>query len=317
MRTVMRPEVKLERPRDPISRMPKLLTDRRGEKRSPGPSRLRYRLARLWKKRWLRRSAMVLLPMGVFCLAVWQVGTDPAFRSYVAERKADAMTAISERPEFAISGLRISGASAKLAQEIEAVVALVPDASSLETDIGLVQARVAAMPAIKSAQVTLGADKMLDVRVRERHAEALWRDLDGGLWLVDREGVSIAPAVTRAGYPTLPVVIGQGAPDRMAEALAVFRAAPDLHPRVRALVRVGERRWNVVLDRGLTVFLPVEQPELALGRVMAWHYGEQLLDRGVSVIDMRQSDRPIIRMTPEAAESYRVRQAAGEEGEET
>ena len=122
----------------------------------------------------------------------------------------------------------------------------------------------------------------------------------------------------RAAHPELPVILGDGAPAAIAEALTIFRSAPDLQPRVRALVRVGQRRWNIVLDRGLTIFLPSEKPEVALGRVMALQYGEELLDRGASVVDMRLSDRPTVRMTPEAVESYRLRKAAeGEEGEET
>ena len=318
MRTVIRPDVRVEKPAERVARMPKLLTDRRGERRSPGPSKLAYRLSRLWKKRWVRRVAFVLGPLVILGPAAWATATAPSVKAYFADKRAAVAAAISERPEFAIAGLRIGGASTRLARQIEDEVALSPGASSLKLDVAGLQTRIAAIPAVRTAHVKLAADKMLDVSVDERIAEALWRDSAGALWQVDREGIAILRVEARAAHPALPVVLGDGAPAAMGEALQVFRSAPDLQPRIRALVRVGQRRWPIVLDRGLTIFLPAERPAVALGRVMALQYGEELLDRGGSVIDMRLADRPTVRMTPEAAEIYRVRKATeGEEGEDT
>ena len=318
MRKVKRPHVELERPVERVARMPKLLTDRRGERRSPGPSKLAYRLSRLWKKRWVRQAVLVAVPLALIVAGGWHLSTDPWVRSNVAEKRAAVAAAISERPEFAIAGLRVRGASTTLTEQIEREVALAPGASSLKLDVAGLQVRIAAMPAVRTAHVKLTPDRMLEVLVDERIAEALWRDSTSALWQVDREGVAIAQVPGRAAYPKLPVVLGDGAPAAMGEALDIFRSAPDLEPRVRALVRVGRRRWNVVLDRGLSIYLPADDPTVALGRVMALQYGEELLDRGASVIDMRLTDRPTVRMTPEATESYRLQKAAeGEEGEET
>jgi cell division protein FtsQ len=56
----------------------------------------------------------------------------------------------------------------------------------------------------------------------------------------------------------------------------------------------------------------------ALSRIMALHYGEELLDRDIAVIDMRLPDRPALRMMPEAAETYQIRKAvAALDGKDT
>ncbi|MEM9139966.1 MAG: cell division protein FtsQ/DivIB, partial [Pseudomonadota bacterium] len=107
------------------------------------------------------------------------------------------------------------------------------------------------------------------------------------------------------------------APDAMAQGLDLFHSAPDLKPRIRALVHVGARRWNIVLDRGLTIMLPEDAPQDALARVMAWHFGEEVLDRGLVAVDMRLPDRPTLRMNPNAHELLRLRQTTQDEGEET
>ena len=68
----------------------------------------------------------------------------------------------------------------------------------------------------------------------------------------------------------------------------------------------------------MTILLPEDGAEEALSRVMAWHYGEKVLDRGLVNIDMRLPDRPTLRMTPEAHEVRRLRDTLRDgTGEET
>jgi cell division protein FtsQ len=147
---------------------------------------------------------------------------------------------------------------------------------------------------------------------------ALFRRSARELALLDEDGVEIGPAGRRSDHPDLPVMVGVGAPDRVQEVLALIDAAPDIVPRLRAFVRVGERRWNIELSRDLRIELPEEGGVEALSRVMALHYGDELLDRDLDVIDMRLRGRPVLRMKPEAAETYQIRRAvAAIGGEET
>ena len=287
-------------------------------KRSPGPSKLVYRLTRSWKKIWIRRTALVVLPVALVSALIWRAANDPVVIAAVYDARSALIDMMSERPEFAVKGVRVRGASESLAQEAEAALALPGNASSLNTDVVALQARLMEIPAIRDARVQLKSDGILDVVIDERIAEALWRDEEGSLWLVDREGVELAAVGNRADHADLPLILGRGAANRMTEALALFRAAPDLRPRLRALVRIGERRWNVTLDRGLTILLPESRPVAALERVMAWHFGEELLDRSLVSVDMRLPGRPTLRMSPEAAETYRIDlERANAEGEET
>ncbi|MEM6933631.1 MAG: cell division protein FtsQ/DivIB, partial [Pseudomonadota bacterium] len=87
----------------------------------------------------------------------------------------------------------------------------------------------------------------------------------------------------------------------------------------RALVRVGERRWDLVLDRDLRVLLPEKEPSGAVARIMALHLGEdQLLERDLQIIDMRIPNRPVLRMPERAVETWRRQQILDdEEGEDT
>ena len=63
---------------------------------------------------------------------------------------------------------------------------------------------------------------------------------------------------------------------------------------------MGERRWDLVLDRDQRILLPDHGALGALERVMALDATQQLLARDVRVVDMRNPSRPILRLSAEA-----------------
>ena len=64
----------------------------------------------------------------------------------------------------------------------------------------------------------------------------------------------------RLRRPDLPLIAGEGAEQHVPEALALLAETGPVATRVRGLVRVGERRWDLVLDRDQVVKLPEADP---------------------------------------------------------
>ena len=88
----------------------------------------------------------------------------------------------------------------------------------------------------------------------------------------------------------------------MPQALDILAAAAPLADRLRGLVRMGERRWDVVLDRDQRIQLPETAPIIALEKVIALDKAQDLLARDISVIDMRNPVRPTLRLAEPALE---------------
>ena len=63
---------------------------------------------------------------------------------------------------------------------------------------------------------------------------------------------------------------------------------------------MGERRWDMVLDRDQRILLPENGAEAALHRVVALDEAQDLLARDVSVVDMRLAQRTTIRLNAPA-----------------
>ncbi|MEM7498382.1 MAG: cell division protein FtsQ/DivIB [Pseudomonadota bacterium] len=292
---------------------------RRGLRRAPigpGPSKLAYRLRRAWAKPTTRSAVLVYLPLALLGIVGWRVVADDTLRRAAEEGVVAGWEAIAARPEFALKGLVVTGAAPHLQAEVQRAIGLEAGATSLGVDVGALRERVTGIGGVADATVQIDPAGVLRVHIDPRPAVALWRDGAGHLFSVATDGTMVSPVLRRAAFPALPVLIGPRAEEAVAEALAILDGAPELRERLRAFVRVGERRWDLVLDRDLRIMLPAERPGEALARILAAKRDE-ILERDLAVIDLRLPDRPTLRLTPRAIEALRLAGVlAAQEGED-
>jgi cell division protein FtsQ len=274
--------------------------------RDPAPSKWAYRMHRMLLRPWVR----VFLRTGLPTLIV--VGAATAWISHAPNRVAlvAQLTHLRDefeaRPEFRVSLARIEGASPELAEAVRSKLALPLPMSSFDIDLDAARMRIEALDAVLRADLRVRAGGVLQVAITERVPVAVWRTEDG-LTLVDGTGHRVAGLVSRSDRPDLPLVAGEGADVAMPEALALFDAAGPLTQRIRGLVRMGERRWDVILDRDQRVMLPEKNPVQALERLLALDHAQDLMNRDILAVDLRSDHRPTLRLTPNAlAEARRA-----------
>jgi len=107
-------------------------------------------------------------------------------------------------------------------------------------------------------------------------------------------------------YANLPIVVGPDAPAKADSLLLLLSTEPEIKARVAAAVRVGGRRWNLHLDNGVDVKLPEEDAASAVARLAEINRTNQLVDRDVKVIDLRQPDRLVLQLGANSAERLRM-----------
>jgi cell division protein FtsQ len=284
-------------------------------RRDPGPAPLAWRLSRLWRRRWLRRLLTVQLPLLAFAAGAAHLAASPAVHAAIAARVAGAQALLAETGRFTIERIEIEGASDKLAGQIVAALADVRGASSLGVDAAALRRRVEELGRVAEARVALDAPDGLEVRVVERRPAAIWRHA-GEAWLIDESGAAIEPAGERLAHRDLPVLSGLGADAAAREALAILAAAAPLAERVRGLIRVGERRWDLALDRDAVVRLPMTDPVDALAAALALDASDGLFDRDLMAVDLRLPERPTFRLPPRAVERLNALRAGDLPGED-
>jgi cell division protein FtsQ len=142
----------------------------------------------------------------------------------------------------------------------------------------------------------------IHVTLRERSAVALWQNeviaANGArsteYVLIDRLGRKVR-TVDPAESQVRLLLAGRGAPEHLAELLLLLQDARPIRQRLRAAVYVGQRRWNLMLEDGLTVKLPADDAGAALQRLMALDKSDRLLARDLSVVDLRLPGMLILR----------------------
>jgi len=269
----------------------------------PAPSRLAYRLERLMLTPLFRRALRVGLPFALaFGAGAYFLG-DAGRQERIVAAIADLRRQIETRPEFMVHLLEIEGASGPVEAEIREIFPYDLPASSFEIDLDHLRDAISGLPAVANADLRVRRGGVLAARVRERVPVALWRDRDG-LKLVDTQGAAVATLADPAERPALPLVAGEGANADIPGALAILDAAAPLGVRVGGLVRMGERRWDVVLEDGPRILLPEADAVRALERVIVLDEVQDVLDRDVAAIDMRLPARPTVRMKAHAVEEW-------------
>lgn len=286
----------------------------RTPRRDPAPSRLRYKLNRLWLRPGIRRLVSFGLPLIAGVATIWTVAAEYDLRAQAERVIAAAREAIVDRPQFVITEIAVPDVSRDLAEAIRVAAFVRLPASSLELDVGAVRDRIESLDAVERARVRALPSGVLEIRAIERVPVVIWRS-DEGLELLDRDGVRVAEIDSRLRRPDLPLIAGDGAEAEVPEALELLDLARPVGARVRGLVRVGERRWDLVLDREQVVRLPEADAPAALAQVMSLESSDQLMKRDISVVDLRDPRRPVMRLTEHAlAERKRIRaMLAGED----
>ncbi len=275
-----------------------------GPRRDPAPTRWSYRYQRLMLTPLFRRAVRIGLPLALIGVigGVWF--SNDANRTMLVTAYADVKASIEHRPEFMVTRLDVTGTDDALSTDIAGVLTISFPVSSFDLDLKTLRDSVQAINAVQAATLRVTPGGILEVAVTPRKPVAVWRDAEG-LKLIDTDGTFVANIEARADRYDLPLIAGDGAGDAIAEALSLFAAAGPVTPRIRALMRMGERRWDVVLDRDQRILLPADNAVPAFERVIAMAQAQDMLARDISVVDVRHASRPTIRLNDSAVAEMR------------
>ncbi|SEW21001.1 cell division protein FtsQ [Cognatiyoonia koreensis] len=272
--------------------------------RDPAPSKWTYKYQRLMLTPLFRSFVRVGTPLVLIAVIAGTWFSKEENRQLMSQSIADAKAQIQHRPEFMVQDMKVNGANHGLTTQIVAALPMEFPVSSFDLDLVAMRETVVALDTVKDAEIRVGEGGALLVDVTPRKPVAVWR-AGTTLKLLDGEGIFSGTIPARADRLDLPLIAGDGAEEHIAEALEIFRSTGPLTPRVRGLVRMGERRWDLVLDRNQRILLPETDAFAALDRVIVLGQTHDLLERDVAAVDMRNSTRPIVRMSAEAANALR------------
>ena len=279
--------------------MSKMIAGGQRYKTDPAPSLWVYRLNRAMLTPLFRVMVRLVLPVAVLCFGVWLYFSDSGRREAVIIAKNDIVDSIKNRPEFQLTVMSIDGASRSVSEDIREILAIDFPISWIDLDLDQIRDTVVGLDPVQHVTAHYRKDGILQLDVVERVPAIVWRTRQS-IELLDATGAPVGQMKTRTNRADLPLVAGLGAAKAVPEALAVIAAAQPIANRVRGLVRIGERRWDMILDKGQRILLPAKAPVQAIERVIVLNEANNLLARDLTLIDMRISARPSLRLSENA-----------------
>ncbi|RUT35125.1 FtsQ-type POTRA domain-containing protein [Arsenicitalea aurantiaca] len=195
---------------------------------------------------------------------------------------------------FAIAQISFAGQGLTAEADLFAALALEPQASTLNFDAEAARERIMKLPAVETATIRKIYPGNVEVEITEKTPVARWR-IDGVTFLVDQTGAQIAEAGD--GFSGLPLVIGDGAADDAMVMIRALERHSALNTGIVALSRIGDRRWDIVYRSGLRVQLPEMGVAQALVQLETYQNQYALLDRDLTLIDLRVPGIVALRQT--------------------
>ncbi|MCZ8147662.1 MAG: cell division protein FtsQ/DivIB [Roseomonas sp.] len=266
---------------------------------------------------WLRRRRGLAKPAALVLLGAGALGAvglglyiaDPAGR---VQSFVENAAAAGEAAGLEVREVILEGRTNTPLELVSAAVGLRRGDPILGFSPTDARARLESIAWVESAHVERRLPGTILVRLTERTPFAIWQH-QGRFSIIDRDG-RVVTSDTLDAFGPLPLVVGAGAETQGAALYDLLLAHRPVLERTLAMVRVGERRWNLRLHNGVDVLLPEGQEAPALNRLAEMHERHALLDRPLVAIDMRLPDRMVLRQPPAPEPTPQQRRQGGNRG---
>ncbi|MFM8748004.1 MAG: cell division protein FtsQ/DivIB [Aestuariivirga sp.] len=165
---------------------------------------------------------------------------------------------------------------------------------------------------VERAKVQRVFPNQLAIEVKEREPFAVWQR-GQSYYVIDASGAAMS-GLAAGGLASLPLVTGEGANTAAAELINQVSAYPDIMLQMKAAARVGQRRWTLYLDSGITVQLPEKEWREAIALADELNKTQRILSRGIRSLDLRVPGRVNVEVAEAAdpdAETAEKKKVAG------
>lgn len=201
-----------------------------------------------------------------------------------------------------VSNISIVDGNAIAPSDLEQAVGVSAGEKLLHVSVSRLRNSINKLPFAESSVVERRFPDSVIIRLVEREPVAVWQT-DHRFVLVDKDGKPVGGDGVAGRYAkdfsSLPLIVGNGAPSAVLDLVPALDGAPKIRSQLSAAVRVGQRRWDLVLRDGCMIRLPEGDEKNALRRLSQMEDREQLLERPLAEIDMRVPDRLILRRRAE------------------
>ena len=181
-----------------------------------------------------------------------------------------------------------------LINQINAILKLSFPINSIKLDINHIQKIINQIDSVESSNVRINDSGVLLVEVIERKPVAVYRENDD-LALIDLKGYKINNIFSRNDRNDLPLIVGTGGNYQVKEALEIYQLLSIYLNEIRGLIRIGERRWDIIFKNNKRIKLPEKYPKRSLRNFLSSDESYLISSNDFVIIDLRFTNKIILR----------------------
>lgn len=208
--------------------------------------------------------------------------------------------AMTSAAGFAINNVKVSGNAETSEIDILEKIGLDGTTSLMALDVAATRDALKTLPWILDAEVRKIYPDTIEIRLKEKVAFGIWQH-GSELKLIEHDGKPIADLRDNK-FAYLPLFVGKDAGTGAKEIMHDLDRWPAVKGRVKALVRVAGRRWDLKLDNDVVIKLPEHDMDRAMAELAEFDDRHQVLERDILAVDLRLPDRTTVQLTADAAE---------------
>lgn len=194
---------------------------------------------------------------------------------------------------LSLQKIRVEGHRRTLHQDIYQALGVRVGYPMVWIDLEEIYDRLITLPWIKEVVVERHWPNRLFVQIREKEPLAKWQK-NYKVLLIDADG-TVVPGQDLQAFKNLPLVMGEGAPQAAKEILDSLAKFPKIQKHVVAVIRISQRRWNLLLTDHKMVYLPEVNPEEALQLLDGLHRSQGIFAKFEKFLDLRVKDKVVLR----------------------
>lgn len=252
---------------------------------------------------WLKRSSIAVATLGIVTYGGFYLYAS-GWVGQQTGRVERSIYASMGNHGFSVSNLVIEGRANVAASELKSLIGVDKGDPIFATDLHAIKDRLEQVSWVDHAQVERRLPDTLYINLTERKPIALWQR-QGKLAVVDAAGVVLSES-NLDKFRDLPIIVGDEAPKRAPDLVAMIQAEPDLKARLESAKWIGGRRWDLYLKNGVAVRLPEDDQGQAIARLAKAQKDGGLMDREIEAIDLRDPVRIVVQTKPGAVQEYQA-----------
>ena len=156
-------------------------------------------------------------------------------------------------------------------------------------DLRQINNRVISIPGIKNSSTRRLANGDIVVKTQQHKIAAQWSD-GVNFYPLSLDGVKIDKPTTERDSNT---IVFQGVvPDNLGD---IINGLTPISKYIDHVNMVESRRWNIYTKNGTVIYLPEENPSVAINKISVLNQTHKILSRQIDVIDMRDNARILVK----------------------